>query len=56
MLLVNAGYCRRELENIHFLFVCRCQHKSWPHDLPTTTVIICFHNEGRAALLRTVVR
>ncbi|CAB4027627.1 Polypeptide N-acetylgalactosaminyltransferase 2, partial [Paramuricea clavata] len=33
----------------------QCQSKSWPSDLPTTSVIICFHNEGRAALLRTVV-
>jgi hypothetical protein len=43
--------------NLHmFYHMCRCQSKSWPRDLPTTSVIICFHNEGRAALLRTVVR
>lgn len=33
----------------------KCQAKRYDDDLPTTTIIICFHNEGRAALLRTVV-
>ncbi|XP_068683019.1 polypeptide N-acetylgalactosaminyltransferase 2-like [Montipora foliosa] len=33
-----------------------CQARSWKTDLPTTSIIICFHNEGRAALLRTVIR
>ncbi|XP_065660780.1 polypeptide N-acetylgalactosaminyltransferase 2 isoform X3 [Hydra vulgaris] len=32
-----------------------CRKKSYDKNLPTTTIIICFHNEGRAALLRTVV-
>lgn len=32
-----------------------CKSKTWNTDLPTTSIIICFHNEGRAALLRTVV-
>lgn len=41
---------------IHFLLFDRCQEKTWQTDLPTTSIIICFHNEGRAALLRTVVR
>ncbi|XP_066936239.1 polypeptide N-acetylgalactosaminyltransferase 2-like [Clytia hemisphaerica] len=33
----------------------KCRNKRYDTDLPTTTIIICFHNEGRAALLRTVV-
>lgn len=33
----------------------QCKSMSWLSNLPTTSVIICFHNEGRAALLRTVV-
>ena len=41
---------------IHFSLFNRCQEKTWQTDLPTTSIIICFHNEGRAALLRTVVR
>ena len=41
---------------IYFPFFGRCQEKTWQTDLPTTSIIICFHNEGRAALLRTVVR
>lgn len=33
-----------------------CQQQTWKTDnLPTTSIIICFHNEGRAALLRTVI-
>lgn len=32
-----------------------CKNIKYDYDLPTTTIIICFHNEGRAALLRTVV-
>jgi len=37
-------------------FYFRCRNIRYDTDLPTTTIIICFHNEGRAALLRTVVR
>lgn len=34
----------------------QCQERLWiADDLPTTSIIICFHNEGRAALLRTVI-
>ena len=32
-----------------------CSRKTYSDNLPSTSVIICFHNEGRAALVRTVV-
>ncbi|CAG5132930.1 unnamed protein product [Candidula unifasciata] len=32
----------------------RCREKTYPTDLPSTSLIICFYNEALSALLRTV--
>ncbi|XP_074622929.1 polypeptide N-acetylgalactosaminyltransferase 1-like [Acropora palmata] len=33
---------------------CRSKHSKYPTELPTTSVVICFHNEALSVLLRTV--
>lgn len=41
---------------IELYYFCRCEakHMSYSQDLPTTSVIICFHNEALSVLARTV--
>lgn len=39
---------------IFFPLRCVKRHPFYPKDLPTASVVICFHNEAKSVLLRTV--
>ena len=42
------------LESDFFFSTCSCKSKTYPSRLPTTTIVIVFHNEAWTTLLRTI--
>ena len=38
--------------NLKFTFSIRCLEREYPRNLPSTSIIIVYHNEGNSTLLR----
>lgn len=45
----NEYWSTEKLKMFNF---CRCKKQEYPSDLPTTSIIIVYHNEGNSTLLR----
>ena len=58
--LGNVKYVYSEVVNsavtLLYLFDCSCLPVKYNSTLPTSSIIITYHNEERAALLRTITR
>lgn len=54
MQIKKGTSARPQIISFPFIYACRCLQKHYPADLPTASVVICFHNEEFNALFRTM--